>query len=78
MSFWQKCVLSPDAGVACSSCGTELTVPWLAVLSAVPVALGLIAAIRLPLGFGIPSALLGLLVYGALQRWVVPLITRKH
>ena len=78
MSFWRKCVIGPDAAVACASCGREVTVPWLAVLAAVPVALGLVAAVRLPMPFAVGGAAAGIVAYLLLQRFAIPLIPGRR
>jgi hypothetical protein len=77
MSFARKCVLSPDQSIPCGSCGQKVSVPWLAVSAAIPVALGIIAAIRIPLPWNVVGGLSGLIAYGVLQWWVVPLVGRE-
>jgi hypothetical protein len=77
MSFMRKCVLSPDESIACRSCGKKVGVPWSAVAAAVPVALGIISAIRLPLPWNVLGGLSCVIAYGVLQRWVVPLVGRE-
>ena len=47
MPFWRKCILSPDTTVACSNCKKKVSVPWAAVFAAVPIALGIVAAVSL-------------------------------
>ena len=78
MSFWRKCVISPDAAVTCASCAREVSVPWLAALAAVPVALGLLAAVRLPLPLSVGGAAAGVVAYLLLQRFAIPLIPAKR
>jgi hypothetical protein len=77
MSFARKCVLSPDQSIPCDSCGKKVSVPWVSVGAALPVALGIIAAIRIPLPWNVLGGLSGVIAYGALQRWVVPLVGRE-
>ncbi len=77
MSFVRKCVLSPDQWIPCDSCGKKVSVPWVAVAAAIPVAFGIIAAIRIPLPWNVVGGLSGLIAYGVLQRWVVPLVGRE-
>jgi hypothetical protein len=78
MSFVRKCVLSPDQAIPCGSCGKKVSVPWVAVGAAIPVALGIIAAIRLPPPWNVLGALSSVIAYGGLQRWVVPLVGRER
>jgi hypothetical protein len=76
MTLWRKCILSPDTAVACASCGKKVGVPWGAITAAVPVALGIIAAVRLPVPWSIAGAVGGALGYVAIQRYLVPLLGR--
>ncbi|MBC8026535.1 MAG: hypothetical protein H7Y89_11110 [Steroidobacteraceae bacterium] len=77
MSFARKCVLSPDESTPCGSCGKTVGVQWAAVGAAIPVALGIIAALRFPLPWNVLGGVSGVIAYGALQRWVVPLVGRE-
>ena len=77
MSFVRKCVLSPDQSIPCDACGKKVSVPWVAIAAATPVALGIIAAIRSPPPWNVVAGLSGLIAYGVLQRWVVPLVGRE-
>ena len=76
MSFWRKCILSPDASVRCASCGGQLTVPWAAVLAAAALAVGILAAVRLHFPWNVVGAFAGVGTYLVLERIVVPLIPR--
>jgi hypothetical protein len=78
MPWWRKCILGPESSVACASCGKKVSVPWAAVLAATPIALGIVAAVRLDAPWSIAGALGGVLAYVALQRWVVPLVGREQ
>jgi ribosomal protein S27E len=78
ISLLRKCVLSPDQSVACSSCGKALSVPWGAVAVAAPVALGIIGAINFEIPWNALAAFAGVIAYGILQRWVVPLEGRDR
>ena len=76
MSFWRKCILGPEAAVPCTSCGKKVGVPWAAVAAAVPIALGLVGATRLPLPWSVASAIGSVAIYIGLQRYAVPLVGR--
>ena len=76
ISFWRKCILGPETAVPCSSCGKKVGVPWAAVLAAVPIALGIVGATRLPLPWSIASAIGGVVFYIGTQRYAVPLVGR--
>jgi hypothetical protein len=77
MSFVRKCLLSPDQSIPCDSCRKKVSVPWVALCAAIPVAVGIVAAIRIPLPWNVLGALSGVIAYGVLQRWVVPLVGRE-
>ena len=77
MPLWRKCVLGPESSVACASCGKKVSVPWAAVIAATPIALGIVAAVRLDAPWSIAGAISGALAYVALQHWVVPLVGRE-
>ena len=77
MSIWRKCMLGPEASVACASCGKNVGVPWGAVAAAIPVAFGILAAVKLPVPWSIAGIAGGLLAYFALQLYVVPLVGRS-
>ena len=76
MPLWRKCILGPEAAVACSSCGRQVGVPWGAVAAAAPIALGIVAAVRLDAPWSVVGFIAGLTAYVALQRWIVPLVRR--
>jgi hypothetical protein len=76
MPLWRKCILGPETTVACSTCGKKIGVPWGAVASAVPIALGLVGAARLPLPWSVASLIGGLVAYVVLQRYAVPVVGR--
>ena len=76
MTLFRKCILSPDSVVACASCGRKAGVPWLAIGAAVPVALGIVAAIKLAVPWSIAGAIGGLVAYVTIQRFVVPVVGR--
>ena len=50
--------------------------PWPAIAAAVPVALGIVAAIKLALPWSIAGAIGGLVAYVGIQRFVVPVVGR--
>jgi len=77
MTLFRKCILSPDSVVACASCGKKVGVPWPAIGAAVPVALGIVAAIKLAFPWGIAGAVAGLVAYVGIQRFVVPVVGRE-
>lgn len=77
MSLIRKCFLSPDVSVSCASCGKRVGVPWGAVAAAAPVAVGIIAAIRLEAPWNAFGALAGVAVYVAIQQWLVPVQGRE-
>jgi len=76
MTLFRKCILSPDSVVACASCGRKVGVPWLAIGAAAPVALGIVAIIRLAVPWSIAGAVGGLVAYIGIQRFVVPVVGR--
>ena len=76
MSIWRKCILGPEMAVRCSSCKRKVGVPWLAVVAAVPIALGVAGAVRLSAPWSIVSLAVGILAYVVLQQFVVPLVGR--
>jgi hypothetical protein len=76
MTLFRKCILSPDSVVPCASCGRKVGVPWLAIGAAAPVALGIVAAIKLAVPWSIAGAVGGLVAYVAIQRFVVPVVGR--
>jgi len=76
MSIWRKCILAPEMAVRCSSCKRKVGVPWLAVAAAVPIALGVVGAVRLSAPWSIVSLAVGILAYVVLQQFVVPLVGR--
>jgi len=76
MTLFRKCILSPDSVVACASCGRKVGVPWLAIAAAVPVALGIVAAIKLAVPWSIVGGVGGWILYVAIQRFVVPVVGR--
>ena len=77
MTLLRKCVLSPDAPVPCAACGRKVGVPWAAIAAAVPIAIGIMAAVRLGWPWNVAGAVGGVLAYVAAQRWVVPLVGRE-
>ena len=76
MTLFRKCILSPDSGVACASCGRKVGVSWLASGAAAPVALGIVAAIKLAVPWSVAGAIGGLVAYVGIQRFIVPLVGR--
>jgi len=78
MTLLRKCVLGPDEAVPCASCGKRVGVPWGAVAAAVPVALGILAAIKLDAPWNVVGAFAGAGAYVAIQMWVVPLVGRDE
>jgi len=76
LTLFRKCILSPDSVVACISCGRKVGVPWLAIGAAAPVALGIVAAIKLSVPWSITGAVVGLVAYVGIQRFVVPIVGR--
>jgi len=76
MSIWRKCVLGPETSVPCLSCQRKVGIPWAAVAAAVPIALGILAAVRLPVPWSIGSLAAGTLAYIALQQFLVPIVGR--
>jgi DNA-directed RNA polymerase subunit RPC12/RpoP len=76
MTLWRKCTLGPEASVACAACGKPVGVPWGAIAAAVPVALGIVAAAKLAMPWGVVGLVAGGLAYVGLQRFVVPLVSR--
>jgi len=76
MSIWRKCILGPEMAVLCLSCKRKVGVPWLAVVAAVPIALGVVGAVRLSAPWSIVSLAVGILAYVVLQQFVVPLVGR--
>jgi len=74
--LWRKCVLGPDTPIACAACGKAVGVPWIAVAAAIPIALGIVAAVRWPLPWSVTGLAAGLMLYVALQRYAVPLAAR--
>jgi len=42
--LWRKMCLGPATGTACSNCGSRVSVPWSAMLSAIPFMIALLAA----------------------------------
>ena len=76
MTLLRKCILSPDSVVACASCGRKVGVPWLAIGAAVPVALGIVVAVKLAVPWSIAGAVGGLVAYVGIQRFVVPVVGR--
>ena len=54
----------------------KVGVPWLAVAAAVPIALGVVGAVRLSAPWSIVSLAVGILAYVVLQQFVVPLVGR--
>jgi hypothetical protein len=77
ITLWRKLRLAPEISVACSSCGKKIGVPWGAVAAAAPIALGIVGAIRFTMPWSVLSAIGGVLAYVALQRYVVPMVTRN-
>ena len=77
MTLWRKCILGPETAIPCASCGKKVSVPWGAVAAAVPVALGLIAAVQLPMPWSIAATVGGVLGYVAIQRYLVPIVDRS-
>ena len=76
MSLFRKCILSPDSVVARASCGRKVGVPWLAICAAAPVALGIVASIKLAVPWSIAGAIGGLVAYVGIQRFIVPVVGR--
>ena len=76
MTLLRKCILSPDSVVVCASCGRKVGVPWLAIGAAVPVALGIVAAVKLAVPWSFAGAVGGLIAYVGIQRFVVPVVGR--
>jgi hypothetical protein len=76
MPLWRKCVLGPDTPIACAACGRAVGVPWIAVAAAIPIALGIVAAVRWPLPWSVAGLVAGLMLYVAIQRYAVPLVGR--
>jgi hypothetical protein len=76
MTLFRKCILRPDSVVACASCGRTVGIPWLAIVAAAPVALGIVAAIKLAVPWSIAGAVGGLVAYVAIQRFIVPVVGR--
>jgi hypothetical protein len=76
LTLGQKCLLGPEKAVACLSCGKSVGVPWIAVAAAIPIALGIVAAVKLPMPWAIVGLFVGLLAYVLLQLYVVPMIGR--
>jgi len=76
MTLWLKCILGPEKTVACASCRRKVGVPWGAVAAALPVAVGLVIGLRLEPPWSIVAITGGIVVYVALQRFVVPLVAR--
>ena len=60
----------------CLSCQRKVGVPWGAVVAAVPVALGILGAVRLSAPWSIGSFVAGIVAYIALQHFVVPVVGR--
>lgn len=77
MPLWRKCILGPETAVPCASCGRMVSVPGGAIAAAIPVALGLIAAVQLSLPWSVASALAGAVGYVAIQRYLVPIVDRS-
>jgi hypothetical protein len=77
LDLWRKAWLGPETARPCATCGKPVGVPWIAVACAVPLALAIVAAVRLPAPVGIACAVSGVASYFALQRWVVPLQGRE-
>jgi hypothetical protein len=78
MPFWRKCILSPDTTVPCLNCNKKVSVPWVAVIAAVPIALGIVAAVSLSGPTSYAGLLAGFVAYFALQRYAVPVIPRDQ
>ena len=76
MALWRKCILGPETNVPCASCGKKVGVPWGAIAAAIPVALGIVAAIRLSVPWSIAALVVGVLGYVAIQRYFVPVVGR--
>ena len=76
MTLWRKCILGPETAVACAKCGKKVGVPWGAIAAAIPVALGILAAVRLPVPWSIAGAVGGVLGYIVIQRYLVPMVKR--
>ena len=77
MTLLRKCFLGPEEAVPCKSCGKRVGVPWGAVAAAVPVALGILAAVKLDAPWNVVGAIAGAGTYVAIQRWVVPVVGRE-
>jgi DNA-directed RNA polymerase subunit RPC12/RpoP len=78
MPLWRKCTLGPETALACSNCGKKVSVPWVAVIAATPIALGIVAAVRFEAPWSIVGPIAGVIAYISLQRWVVPLVGREE
>jgi hypothetical protein len=76
MPLWRKCLLGPEASVACVSCGRKVGIPYPAVAAAIPIALGIVGAVRLHMPWSWAAAVGGVVSYVLLQRYVVPLVGR--
>ena len=76
MSIWRKCILGPEKAVACLSCGRMVGVPWGALAAAIPVALGIVATIKISLPWSIAAFFGSVLAYFFLQLYAVPVVGR--
>jgi len=76
MTLLRKCFLGPEEAVPCKSCGKRVGLPWGAVTAAVPVALGILAAVKLHLPWNVVGAIAGVCAYVAIQMWIVPVLRR--
>ena len=74
MTLLRKCFLGPEEAVPCVSCGKRVGVPWSAVTAAAPVALGILAAIKLDAPWNVVGAIAGVGAYVAIQMWLVPVL----
>jgi DNA-directed RNA polymerase subunit RPC12/RpoP len=60
MKLWRKCILGPETAVPCANCGRRVSVPWGAIAAATPIALGIVAAVRLPAPWSVAGLVGGL------------------
>ena len=76
MTLWRKCFLGPETSVPCASCGRKVSVPWGTIAAATPVALGIVAAVRLSQPWSAAGLVGGLAAYVAIQWYLVPVVGR--